>query len=138
MQMLLSFVIWLLIGGATAYFAQQRGRDPFIWFMIGMFLGLLGLLLVFLLPSLEEPDQEAEGHEEHLVESQVPAKTHDYLIKDWFYLDALRQQQGPMRFEILKKIWEQGSISENSYVWCEGMKQWEKIENLPDLKNAFQ
>ena len=141
MQLLFSFIIWFLIGAATAYFAQQRGRDPFIWFMIGMFLGLLGMLLVFILPSLEETEEhDSEGHEEHIEEippSFLPTKAHDYLIKEWFYLDPAHHQQGPCRFEVLKEKWGQGNLSNISYVWCEGMNQWEKIEDIPDLKEAL-
>lgn len=141
MQMFFSFIIWLLIGAATSYFANQRGRDPFIWFMIGMFLGLLGLLLVFLMPSLESREQDSEDLEEHIIESaqdsELLSNVQEYLLKDWFYLDAMRQQQGPVGFEALKTVWGEGNLSEESYVWCEGMDQWKKVEEIPDLRAAL-
>lgn len=135
------FLACLVIGAVTAYFAYQRGRDPVIWFMLGMFLGILGLILLFLLPPLHGEDLQLEGEEEHPIESQkemiLQNASHEYLIKDWFYLDSTHQQQGPVRFEDLRNIWEEGSISGKSYVWCEGMGDWKKIEELPELKEAL-
>jgi GYF domain 2 len=141
MSLFLSFILWLLIGIATAYFANQRGRDPFIWFIVGMFLGLLGLALLFFLPSYSSEGQLSEESEKHVETSpEEPAfsdRSHEYLIKEWFYLDGQRQQQGPMRFEALKSVWGQGRLSIESYVWCDGMENWKKIEELPFLKKAL-
>ncbi len=49
----LSIVLWLLVSTATAYL-QIKEDGSFVWFMIGMLLGFLGLLLVFLLPPVGE------------------------------------------------------------------------------------
>lgn len=137
MQLFLSIMLWLMIGSATAYFANQRGRDPLVWFMIGMLLGLLGLLLVFLLPVVtdeEVPVEEAEFATLEPKHEQPPnVDQHDYLIKDWYYYDTNRERQGPVRFEALKTLWEQGSLNEETFMWSEGMPEWKKIEEIPNL-----
>lgn len=142
--MVLSIIFWLLIGAATAYFAQQRGRDPFMWFLIGIFLGLLGLLLLFLLPVTDKTPESVSGGADRPLQPQEPSKeavlsvkNHDYLIRDWFYLDAEVKQQGPMTFDGLKRLWQEGKVGPDSFVWCDGMEGWKKIEELLDLKEGL-
>ena len=135
-QLFLTVLLWLIIGGATAYYAKQRGRDPLLWFMIGMLLGLLGLLLLFLLPNVNPEavakEKESEGP------AAPPQKTppelpHDYFIKEWYYYDSEHNRQGPVRYEALKSLWQNGSLKEDSFVWSDGMEEWKKIAQVPTL-----
>lgn len=143
MQMIFNFILLLLFGAATSYFANQRGRDPIIWFMIGMGLGILGLILLFILPPLKEQPEPhpVEEDEESLYSQPFPrpaeSLTHDYFIKDWFYLDQMHQQFGPVDFEGLRKVWEQGLVNRNSYVWHEGMADWKKVNEMPGLEETL-
>ena len=137
----LTIVLWLSVGTATAYFAQQRGRDPLIWFMIGMLLGLMGLLLLFLLPPVaeEESSEEAEYKAlEEKISAEPTPPAHECLIKDWYYYDKSRQRHGPVRFEMLKHLWHDGALHSDSYVWCEGMDKWTKIEENQSLHTHLQ
>lgn len=148
--MFLSLVLWLLLGWVTSYYAQQRGRDPLIWFLVGMFLGLIGLLLLFILPSvtndkekenssLDEQDELKEGISQTIeIQPEFIQKQPEYAISQWYYLDKERQQQGPVEFEELKKIWVDHQIDFLTYVWHEGMENWKKIEELPDLYNGLK
>jgi hypothetical protein len=143
--MVLSIIFWLLIGAATAYFAQQRGRDPLIWLVIGIFLGLLGLLLLFLLPSVkgDQPkDADAQAFrkepQEPVIQTAPAIQDHSYLVRDWFYLDAEPKQQGPVTFDFLKKIWREGQIGIGTFVWCDGMEKWKKIDELDSLKHGLE
>ena len=75
MQLFLTITLCLLIGAATAYFANQRGRDPLVWFMVGMLLGIFGLALLFLLPPVlegEEKSEEELASEAILTETENP------------------------------------------------------------------
>lgn len=135
MQVVASFVLWVLFGFATSYFAQQRGRDPRIWFFIGMFLGLIGLLLLFLLPSYAEKEEIQDMQEIHVTPTSVTTAPEEAAFKndspqEWYYLDSQRTQMGPMALEVLKKKWEQGDITEKSLLWCEGMENWKAINEL--------
>lgn len=134
MQLFLSIAFYFLIGGATAYIAKQRGRDPIIWFIIGLFLGIFGILLLFILPPVVEEGQQT--NEPPAVNSstfQAPAITHDYLVKDWYYYDGERTRQGPIRFEELRELWKASQINEESFVWSDGMSGWQKIEQVQNL-----
>lgn len=137
MQYFVSIVLWLLVSTATAYFASQRGRDPLVWFMVGMLLGFLGLLLLFLLPPVNETETNAEEAEYALLEPQgetsLPLPGHDYMIKDWFYYDSQQQRQGPIRFEDLHHLWKDGVIDDHTFVWSDGMENWKKIEEIQNL-----
>ncbi len=142
MQIFLSIILWLLISTATAYFANQRGRDPLVWFMVGMLLGFLGLLLLFLLPPVNEEVKPPEEAEYQILdqpkETSLTTLHHDYLIKDWYYYDADKNRQGPIRFEILKNLWKEGTIGQDTFVWSEGMDKWKKIEEVQNLHTQLQ
>lgn len=40
----------LVVGLFAAIKAKEKNRNPFIWFFIGFFLSVLGLLVIILLP----------------------------------------------------------------------------------------
>lgn len=139
LQLFLSIVLWLMIGSATAYFAHQRGRDPWIWFMIGMLLGLLGLLLLFILSPVKEEGKPAgtlsEDSEIAMMELDPEPHTAKELpsYEEWYYYDRNKVRQGPVQFETLKQLWSSGEIHEETFLWKEGLENWKKIESLPEL-----
>ena len=140
MEILLTVVLWILMGTATSYFASQRGRDPFAWFLIGMLLGLLGLLLLFLLPPVTPVEEKQEEFEVEEFADELPKKepvNENYRFKDWFYLDDRQMQLGPMPFMTFRKAWEQGKVGEQTFVWTEGMENWRKIQDLPGFKEVL-
>ncbi len=136
MQVFFSIILWVCLGLLTSYFAQQRGRNPTAWFFIGMFFGLLGLLLLFVLPKVSE-ETTSEEVELHVVPTSSLKATEsetvlppDYEKKPWYYLSQDRKQQGPIVFEYLKKLWVEGHLNSHTLVWCDGMQDWYKIEKL--------
>lgn len=141
MEILIVIFSWLLFGGSTSYYAVQRGRDPFAWFIIGMFLGILGLLLLFLLPPISNSQEEKEesASEEMLPEDPNTTTLYEtpFRLKKWFYLDANHAQKGPLPLSLLKKEWEQGHLNQNSFVWSEGMSGWVKVGEVPQLKEEL-
>lgn len=120
-------LVWILIGCLTAYVADQKGRDGRIWFAIGLFLGFLGLLTLFLLPSIKQEVQEVK-------EEPLPQSTFGFQKKDWFYLDEERNQTGPVGFNALINAWKENKINESSYIWSEGMDKWSRVNELTDIK----
>lgn len=145
MTLFLSIVLWILLGWVTSYFAQQRGRDPLIWFLIGMLLGLIGLLLLFILPPVEEesgaqsPSEEAElSGEPKMVVEMLDEKSLPFQHLNWFYMDLDHKQIGPISFKQLKDTWMENKVGPGTFVWSEQMSNWKKIEELPDLKIALE
>lgn len=133
MEILVVIISWLLFGGASSYFARQRGRDPFAWFLIGMFLGILGLLLLFLLPPLAVPVSADEEKVEEIEEIEPQEAEMPYQLKAWYYLDEMRNQIGPVSYNQLKKA----NIQADTLIWCEGMPEWKTIAEIPHMKEAL-
>jgi len=48
-------VIWIVIAAACAAIAGGKGRSGLLWFIIGAFLSLIGLIIIACLPSIKPP-----------------------------------------------------------------------------------
>jgi hypothetical protein len=136
------YVVALLfaMGGISAYFANQRGRDPRIWFMVGALFGLLGLLLLFILPSLKKdtPEEVNAALQASQEFQAIQSIEKEYLSKEWFYLDQDEKHHGPLSFKALKDLWGKTEISASSLVWSEGMKEWQSVSNLPNFEELLK
>lgn len=51
-------------------------------------------------------------------------------MKKYYYVDANRERKGP--FSIGKLIGQEG-FSEESLVWCPGMKNWKQVKDVPEI-----
>jgi hypothetical protein len=51
-----SIVIGLIIAGVTAYIAEQRGRNPLGWFVLGWLCCCIAIPALFVLPNLKEAE----------------------------------------------------------------------------------
>ena len=49
--------------------------------------------------------------------------------KGWFYITAQNQQQGPVEESVMKNLIETNAINGNTYVWKDGMKDWDFLKN---------
>lgn len=111
------------MGAITAYYAEQRGRNPQNWFVIGMMLGVFGLLLVFILPPYETEEVAVAPLPKEPDQMVLPL---NHTQKHWYYIDDKLQQQGPVDFDTIRSLWSTGSLTGESYLWCEGMEDWKK------------
>lgn len=138
MELALRIFISLAIGAATAYTAFLRGRDCRIWFLIGSLFGIFGILLIYLLPNLKEETNEPEKElKPALPFSPLEAASpnsellpYGFRDKQWFYLTSSREQIGPITYKELTEKWTSQSIIEDSFVWCEGMADWYRLNQL--------
>jgi uncharacterized membrane protein YeiH len=48
-------VIWIGLGVVTALAAGARGRNPFVWLLIGCLTGVFGLIAVLVMENLSRP-----------------------------------------------------------------------------------
>lgn len=134
MEIVLVLLSWAVFGGAASFFASKRGRDPLIWFLIGLFLGVLGLLILFLLPPLKLEEEPVDL--EVITSSIIPQP--ELYVKEWFYLGPDRKQIGPIPFHALKAVWIEGKMSEATLVWSDGMEKWQTIKDLTDLNEELR
>ncbi len=149
-NMLLSFILLLIIASFTAYYASRKGRNPLLWFIIGILLGIFAPLILLFFPAVK-PDQVDNGmptmtvlppdpdHQQLPQPPPAPAdlKRQEEEEKLWYYLDQNHQQEGPVSSVALRELWNRGQLEVNSYVWTNGMEQWEKVDNLPELKEIL-
>lgn len=146
-----TFILLLAIAAYTAYCAKQKGRSPYIWFIAGIFIGILAPLILLALPNVP-PEKECLPGEPTMSVSNPdpslsalvgvppappgvqPQEEEDHL---WFYLTSAHQQIGPVSIFALRDLWNTGRIEPITYVWCEGMEQWARVDELPKLKTAL-
>ncbi len=143
MELFISLVTSLLMGSLTGYIAQKKGRDGTIWFVAGMLLGIFAVIALYVLPNLnkrgdeEEHKTREEGIEEQSaiidITTDEKGSAADLANKMWFYLGSKKEQYGPMAIKELKSSWTEHRVNAETYVWCEGLDNWKKIKDLPEL-----
>lgn len=132
----------LVAGAVTAFAARRMGRNPFLWFFIGAFFGLLlaggALFLLYKFPTKNRPAHSKSST------GDLPAGIKNETLplffekNEWYYLNESHQQQGPVPFASLKTSWKQGNIVEKTYVWSLGMEAWRVIRELPQLHASLE
>jgi Na+/melibiose symporter-like transporter len=120
---------WVILGGLSAYFAQQRGRSPQAWFFIGLVFGIFGLIMLFILSPLTKENDAITVLPQPL-EGEVLPVTNPEDNKDWFYVDQNYNQQGPVSYGTLLSLLDSQILTNESLVWSEGMSDWKEIREL--------
>lgn len=125
----------IFMGALTAFLAKKRGRDPAWWFVIGLLCGIFGLIALFFYAPVTREDAATST-----VAPKPPVAPIDDALstKPWHYLDAQHNTLGPTTLADLQKLLQEQKITFATYVWCAGMQDWKKIEDLPELKSKFK
>lgn len=135
MYLLFCLISWTLIGYLCSRIAQNRGRNPTIWFALGAILGLIAVIVLYILPPkvATAPAVILPGKQDntpsYTPSEEVATRPPEAL---WYYLDKENNQYGPMSFNALKSAWNCDEIKPSTYVWNENMKEWKTLESLPD------
>lgn len=147
MYSFLTVFFLLLVAAFCAYSAKLRGRNPFAWFVIGLFFGAIGFLVLYLLPSKKNPFtftssipnsiQASSKVEKVPTENTTnpPSSTALPSVsqKLWYYLNEENERFGPMGFKLLKQAWIEDQISRETYVWNEDMENWKPVKEVLPL-----
>lgn len=108
-----------IIGAFSAYLAYRRGRNPYLWFIVGFLFGVFGIFAIFFATG---PKKAKIPPLEPIYTIQGPTD------KFWYYLDPTHQQQGPMSREALANAWKEGKIDLSTYVWHEELPEWKPLK----------
>ncbi len=127
--MYIAIIIWLIMGAVASHFAAKRGRDPLAWFFLGTFFGFIAIIILFILQPINMKKKGNAVELEITPESVINLPV-DYKLKDWFYIDSNGEQKGPVGFDAMNDLIKQKEIDNHTYIWCEGMHDWEKAEFL--------
>jgi hypothetical protein len=136
MQNLFLFLICIAVGVMASHYAKQRGRNPRAWFVLGFLFGILGLIILFLLPSkkvstpVKAPEQPTPAPQPYFQKTLLETIHPSHSEKLWYYLDQAHQQLGPMSLTALSHAWEQGKVSGKTFVWNENLTNWEHFEQV--------
>jgi len=133
MGLLFLLLVWLTFGYLSAHFAQKRGRNPGAWFFLGVLFGLIALAALFLLPPLNQKGEELPAEPRSLAPPERPP-----LPDQWYYLDLKRQQRGPLSLEDLAVARDDGAVRPDTFLWTEGMESWQRLSELPDLREHLE
>lgn len=132
-----SALMWLVFGALSAYFAKIRGKNPYLWFFLGMLFGIFGLLFLIFAPrgkTVSATRQGASGQRQSQEEAQTidvtPPYDPKYNEKFWYYLDAQNNQFGPMSFDALYRLFKEGLVTKQTYVWNESFEEWQFLGNF--------
>jgi hypothetical protein len=134
------FVVALVLGLVTSYFAVRKGRSQLGWFILGFLFGIIPLIVLYFLPDIPNgiPTMSVSEPDPSLI--PTPIKPPELLpdeTKLWYYLDQDHKQTGPVSIVALRDLWDRGLLGLETYIWSEGMPQWKRLEDMPDLKDAI-
>ena len=136
MQTFLTVTMWIILGLMCAYYAKKQGRNPLLWFSIGLFLGVFGLILLLLLPFLQKLQKKSAAKKQPQIVELVDivpvsplSRILDPLFTNtlWYYMDQTSTQKGPMSFAALENDWKEGKLLTTSYIWNEKLTDWKQF-----------
>lgn len=135
MYYLLYVASWLTLGWISSRMALRRGRNPALWFFLGVILGVIAVAILYFLPSKQTLAPVA-GRE--IAPSTIAVSPSEDIStkppeKLWYYLDKEKNQHGPMSVYALQEAWDNDLITASTFLWNEDMENWARLENLPDL-----
>lgn len=138
MNTILLFGMLLTIGAIASRFARHKGRNPRAWFILGFLFGLLGLLVLFLLPPVKQKARAQMLPQTPVSPSPSPfvkkilieALDSNHSDKLWYYLDENQKQLGPMSLQALSDAWTQGKVRTNTFVWNENLSDWQSFDQV--------
>jgi hypothetical protein len=111
----------IIFGMLSAYLAHKKGRNPYVWFAIGILFGIFGMFAVFFISTKKKASSPKTNLEPVL-------RIHGPKDKFWYYLDKVHQQQGPMSHDALTSEWKTGKIDLATFVWNEEMTEWAPLK----------
>lgn len=148
-MVIFTFISGVILGALCFYIAKKRGsRRPLLWFVVGLLCGVVGLLILLALPNKKRSAAQTAfvNSSPLLVDKEVgdrmaitnePEITPSINAYPWYYIDRELKKQGPIDLLTLKRAWKQGKISQESYLWTDGMSDWEILENLSDIQKEL-
>lgn len=123
---LISIISAILAAFLSRHLAKKKGRSERNWFLLGLFFGWLSPLILYFLSPLSSIKGE---------EKPIPPPPALEEKKEWFYIDKAFEQKGPITLNELKALYKTAALSEQSYIWREGMEDWKKIcDGAPFLR----
>lgn len=129
-------LVLLGVAGFVAYQAHVRGKNPWLWFAIGIAFGLLSPILLLFFTTGNQTKNDKQPEEKKSVLPPEPTATPTMAHEDdavWFYLNKQREPLGPVSLVALRELLDRGELNETDFVWTKGMNDWKKIQEIPEI-----
>ena len=70
------------------------------------------------------------------IQQQMQTPPPPPIMQYWVIVEG--QQNGPFNPEQLLQLYQASRITRKTYVWKQGMSNWESLENVQELNNLFK
>lgn len=117
-------IMWIcaaVFGAVSAFLAHRQKRNPYLWFAIGFFFGILGVFSIFFSGNTRK--KEPTTPREPIYTILGPSD------KFWYYVDADHKQQGPVSRDAIFTQWKEGKLNGSTYVWHEELSEWKALKD---------
>lgn len=118
-------LIYFILGLISAYYAKKSGRNPYLWFALGVFFGIWSLLILVFLDQKNKKTQVSLPNKIMDIAKKLEIKD----TKLWYYLNSENREVGPMSFTKLHSLFQTGTISSSTYIWNEELKDWKHLKD---------
>ena len=78
--------------------------------------------------------RHTESNEKTFTQEVPPALP----VENFYFIAVNSQQSGPFTKNQIEEMKKEGKFENNTLVWCQGMSEWQKAENVLDLQNVFK
>jgi hypothetical protein len=126
-----SLFVLFAVGATSAYFANREGKNPYLWFALGILLGVFAIGILFFLKYQEK-------HKKSLQQKQKPSPKPIKDSRFWYYLDEKNAKFGPISFFKLQSLLHEKKISPDTYVWTETFENWKLLKEIKEYKKFLQ
>ena len=106
----------IVFGIICAVIAHNWGRSPLLWFFVGGITSCIGLIVLLCIGNQNRTHQAVSRP------SRAEPPTTDTTTQ-WYY-DNGGTPEGPVNLNSLNGLRSTGTISRDTLVWREGMKDW--------------
>ena len=145
--------IWIAIGIVCSLVAKSKGKNQYLWFFLGTFFSIIGLLVLLLLPAKKKEKVPDIGHlSDKKMNSDAAAPLGDDSFSDqtpppakrikpdpsmqWHYIsetEKLVEVIGPISIDELRKHVINKKLPMSTYIWCEELADWTQIHEFQNM-----
>jgi hypothetical protein len=127
MKFFIIVIGWIFFGIVCSKIASIKNRNARYWFILGLFFGLVGLIIIYFLNPLKKKNIYSPNVINQISVSKSLPNDNNY----WYYLDNNKNQIGPVSVKKIFDNYFEGKISDTTYVWNDTMKDWSLLKDLP-------
>jgi hypothetical protein len=127
--------IWLTFGFLCSYLAKNKNRKPVFWFYMGVFFGLIAVVVILFLKKDKKIIHEIKDIKVKIDNSIFKINPLDDK-NFWYYLDKDNKQIGPLSLKAIEDNFLNKKINPFTYVWNDTLDEWKKLNELEILKTT--